>query len=129
MNYPNRWCPGIAEHGITATTLATNAIKTRHLTALNVTNAKMANGNIGLGSGNSGSTLGKLNAKYVEFSTAVTDTIVTVPHGLARTPVGYLTIRSNKAAWLYDATAVFNTTNLWVKTPHFGTVVYTIMVW
>ena len=31
MNYPNAFCPGIAKHGITATTIATLAIQTRHL--------------------------------------------------------------------------------------------------
>lgn len=118
-----RFCPLLNDKGVEAYLMATNAIITKDLTASAVTNAKLSDGTIGLGSANDGSTAGKLNAKFQIATTAASNTVVTVPHGLARAAVGYDVIRNNKDSTIYDGSTVFTVTNIYIKSTRQSTLV------
>jgi hypothetical protein len=103
------------DYGIEAYLMATNAVRQKDILASAVSNAKISDGTIGLGGAADGSTAGKLNAKDQRFTTAASNTIVTVPSGLSRAPVGYDVIRCNKDAVVYDGSTAFTTSNLYIK--------------
>jgi len=117
----------IKSYGVTATKIATGAVATAKIAAGAVskakiaalavstakvatgaiTNAKVGNGTLSLGSLTDGSNLGKLNAVVQRFTTAASNTIVSVAHGLGRTPVGWIVLWQNKAANLYQGTTAW----------------------
>ncbi len=107
----------IANSAVTAGKIAANAITSAKINANAVTNAKVADGIIGIGTGSFTAFAGKLNAKYVKVSAAVTGVVVTVAHGLGRAPIGYVMARTKTRGRVYDASAavVFTVTNMYLK--------------
>jgi hypothetical protein len=62
------------------------------------------NGHLSLGSGITGHRAGNLDAQYIDFlCPAIRDTEFIVPHGLGRVPVGYVVVRIDRAANVYDS--------------------------
>lgn len=71
---------------------------------------------------------GNLSAVYVVFtSNAVANTQDTVAHNLGRTPVGYIPVKQDKSAVLYDGTTAFTSSNLYLRSSA-ATVAWTILV-
>jgi len=71
---------------------------------------------------------GNLQAVYVTFtSNGVANTEDTVPHVLGFVPKGYIAVKQDKAAILYDGTTAFTTTNLYLRSS-VATVVWTVLV-
>jgi hypothetical protein len=118
-------CPFLRKYGVdtyllvtqavTASKLANFGVETGKIGTAAVTNAKIADAIIGMGSANDGSTAGKLNAKFQIATTAASNAVVTVPHGLARAAVGYDVIRCDKDSTIYDGSTVFTATNIYIK--------------
>jgi hypothetical protein len=118
----------LATNAVTTAKVLNYKITTAKLATSAVTNSKILNANIGLGSGNSGSTAGKLNAKYKTFAFTATGTLLQVTHGLGRTPVGYLVFAPSKAGVVYRATTAYlKATQIWVKCN--ATVAGTFLIW
>lgn len=61
------------------------------------------NGNISLGTGDSSTRAGNIDAQYIDVYTPGADTEFAVPHGLGRKPIGYDVVRKDKAAHVYDS--------------------------
>ena len=150
MNYgtTNPFCPFLNDNGVKNSLLVSKAVNTRvlatnavttakirdfkistsKLATSAVTNAKILNANIGMGSANTGSTAGKLNAKYKTFAFAATGTLMQVTHGLGRTPVGHLVIAPSKAGVVYrGSTNYLRATQIYVKCN--ATVAGTFLIW
>lgn len=71
---------------------------------------------------------GNLNGVYVVFtSNGVANTEDTVAHNLGRIPVGYIPVRQDKSAILYDGTTTFTATNLYLKSSA-ATVAWTVLI-
>jgi hypothetical protein len=62
------------------------------------------NGHLSLGNGITGHRAGNIDAQYIDFlCPAVANTEFIVPHGLGRVPVGYMIVREDRAANVYDS--------------------------
>ncbi len=107
----------LAANAVTSAKILAGAVGPSALAANAVTNAKIADGIIGIGTGSFAAFAGKLNAKYVKVSAAVTGVVVTVAHGLGRAPIGYVMARTKTRGRVYDASAavVFTVTNMYLK--------------
>jgi len=71
---------------------------------------------------------GNLNAVYVVFtSNGTANTEDTVAHPLGRVPLGYIPVRWDKSAVLYDGTTAWTTTNFYLKSSA-ATVAWTLLV-
>ena len=118
----------LATSAVTTAKIANFKLTTAKLATSAVTNAKILNANIGMGSANTGSTAGKLNAKYKTFAFAATGTLMQVTHGLGRTPVGHLVIAPSKAGVVYrGSTNYLRATQIYVKCN--ATVAGTFLIW
>ena len=118
----------LSTNAVTTIKILNYKITTAKLATSAVTNAKVLNANIGMGSANTGSTAGKLNAKYKTFTFTATGTLMQVTHGLGRTPVGYLVLNPSKPGVVYrGSTNYLRTTQLFVKCN--ATVAGTLLIW
>ena len=71
---------------------------------------------------------GNVNGKYVVFtSNGVANTEDTVAHKLGRTPVGYIPVKQDKSAVLYDSGTAFTSTNVYWKSSA-ATVAWTVFL-
>ena len=71
---------------------------------------------------------GNVNGKYVVFtSNGVANTEDAVAHKLGRVPVGYIPVKTNKSAVLYDSTTAFTTTTIYWKSSA-ATVAWTVFI-
>lgn len=71
---------------------------------------------------------GNLSAVYVVFtSNGTANTEDTVSHELGRTPVGYIPVKQDKAAVLYDGTTAATSTNIYWKSSA-ATVAWTVLI-
>lgn len=71
---------------------------------------------------------GNLNAVYVVFtSNGTANTEDAVTHNLNRIPVGYLPVKQDKSAILYDGTTANTSTTIYLRTT-VATVAWTVMV-
>jgi hypothetical protein len=62
------------------------------------------NGRLSLGDGVQSSWAGNLDGQWIELVTpGVADSEFAVPHGLGKVPSGYLVVRKDQAAHLYDS--------------------------
>lgn len=62
------------------------------------------NGGLSLGDGGQSTGAGNLNAQWIEWKFSATpDSVEAIPHGLGRIPVGYMVMRRDRAAIVYDA--------------------------
>ena len=71
---------------------------------------------ISLGTGADGTLAGKLGGIYQVLTTSATpDAENTIAHGLGRTPIGYVVVKSDKAGDVYTGTTGWGTTNIYLK--------------
>ena len=115
----------IAANSVTTTKIGTSAVTTAKIANVKVTtaklatsavtNAKIAAAIISLGSATDGAAVGKLNAKYQVLTSATANTTVQVAHGLGRTPVGFVAVKTNKSSTIYDAGVAWTATNIFLK--------------
>jgi len=71
---------------------------------------------------------GNLNAVYVVFSSnGAANTQDTVAHNLDRMPVGYMPVKQDKSAILYDGTTANDADNIYFRTS-VATVAWTVLV-
>lgn len=61
-----------------------------------------------------------LDDNFNGFKTTITTsatpgTETAIAHGLKRTPIGYIVLKKNKAAHIYDGATAFDSTNIYVR--------------
>ncbi len=87
------------------------------------------NGLLSLGDGTQGARAGNLDGQYLEFTSPSTpDEEFQVFHGLDRDPAGYIVVRRDKAAILYDSRVGSWSTHVAYFKSNVGTTLFRILV-
>lgn len=112
---------------VTTAKIGASAVTTAKIGAGAVTNAKIAANTINLGSGTNLAYAGKLNAKYVTFTTGAANANKAVTVTLGRTPIGYIQVGANKTGNLYDGSVAHASDTLNVRSAT-ATVIFNALV-